>query len=79
MQRLPVDSSTIATMGYDPETRVLEMEFRDTGDVYRSFDVPPEEYEAFLQAESKGTYLNKVFKPRGYRYLRIETERKQAS
>jgi len=55
------------------------MEFRDTGDVYRSFDVPPEEYEAFLQAESKGTYLNKVFKPRGYRYLRIETERKQAS
>jgi hypothetical protein len=58
-------------MGYDPEARVLEMEFRDTGDVYRSFDVPPEEYEAFLRAESKGTYLNKVFKPRGYRYVRL--------
>jgi KTSC domain len=37
--------------------------------VYRYFDVPTEEYAAFMAAESKGTYLNQVFKPRGYRYL----------
>jgi hypothetical protein len=76
MQRLPVDSSSIATIGYDPEERILELEFRQTGDVYQYFDVPSEEYEAFLQAESKGTYLNKEFKLRGYRYTRVEMQRK---
>jgi len=30
--------------------------------------VPPEEHAAFMAAESKGTYLNEVFKPKGYRY-----------
>jgi hypothetical protein len=49
--------------------RELEIEFRASGDVYRYFDVPGEEYAAFMAAESKGTYLNQVFKPREYRYL----------
>jgi hypothetical protein len=77
MRRLPVDSSSIATMGYDPEERILELEFRQTGEVYQYFDVPPEEYRAFLQAESKGTYLNQKFKRRGYRYARVEGQRKR--
>jgi hypothetical protein len=37
--------------------------------VYRYFDVPEEEYVAFMAAESKGTYLNQVFKPQGYRFF----------
>jgi hypothetical protein len=45
------------------------MKFRASGDVYRYFDVPGEEYAAFMAAESKGTYLNQVFKPREYRYV----------
>jgi hypothetical protein len=43
--------------------------FRASGDVYLYFDVPGEEYRAFMAAESKGTYLNQVFKPREYRYI----------
>ena len=35
--------------------------------MYRYFDVPPEDYAAFMAANSKGTYLNEVFKPRSYR------------
>jgi len=69
MERIPVDSSSIASIGY--EDHVLEVEFRQTGEIYRYFDVPHEEYAAFLAAESKGTYLNQVFKGRGYRYIRI--------
>jgi hypothetical protein len=69
MQREPVDSTIIATMGYAPTERILELEFRETGDICDYFEVPPEEYAAFLSAESKGTYLNQVFKLRGYRYL----------
>ena len=34
--------------------RELEVKFRASGDVYRYFDVPGEEYAAFLAAESKG-------------------------
>jgi hypothetical protein len=77
MQRLPVDSSSIATIGYDLEQRILELEFRESGEIYQYFDVPQQEYDAFLQAESKGTHLNKEFKPRGYRYARVEVQQKQ--
>jgi hypothetical protein len=69
MQRIPIRSTSIASLGYSPMKRELEIKFRDTGDVYRYFDVPAEEYVAFLAAESKGTYLNQVFKPREYRYF----------
>ena len=77
MQRVTVESSSIATIGYNPEQQIMELEFRQTGEVYQYFDVPPEEYGAFLQAESKGTYLNQEFKLRGYRYVRVEVKRKQ--
>jgi hypothetical protein len=69
MRRIPVPSTSIASIGYVPKNRELEIEFRASGDVYRYFDVPTEEYAAFMAAESKGIYLNQVFKPRGYRYL----------
>ncbi len=68
MRRLPVNSTTIASVGYDPATRELAIEFRHTRDLYLYFDVPPEEYSAFMAAESKGSYLNQVFKPHAYRY-----------
>ena len=71
MQRIPVDSSSIATIGYAPQDRVLEVEFRHSGEIYRYFDVTDKQHTAFLAAESKGTYLNQVFKTRGYRYIRI--------
>jgi len=64
-----VDSTVIASLGYDPCRRELEIEYRESGEVYRYFEVPGREYTSFLAAESKGTYLNQVFKPRGYRYL----------
>ena len=59
-------------MGYDADRLELEIEFRQTGDVYLYFDVPAEEYRDFMAADSKGTYLNQVFKPRGYRYVVIK-------
>jgi hypothetical protein len=76
MQRVPVDSSSIASIGYAPQERSLELEFRQSGEVYQYFDVPAEEHAAFLAAESKGTYLNQQFKPRGYRYQRVRSRQK---
>jgi hypothetical protein len=42
-----------------------------SGEVYQYFDVPAAEYTAFLAADSKGTYLNRQFKTRQYRYQRV--------
>ena len=72
-----MDSSTIVSMGYDPTWRMMEIEFRETGDIYLYFDVPAEEYEAFRQAPSKGTYLNQQFKKGGYRYERVPREARE--
>jgi hypothetical protein len=56
--RIPVRSSVIATVGYDPETAVLEVEFR-SGDLYRYFAVPPSVHTALLEADSPGAYFNR--------------------
>jgi len=71
MLREPIESSVVASMGYEAKQQILEIEFRN-GDIYTYFEVPEEEYLAFHSAESKGTYLNSVFKSRGYRYLQIK-------
>jgi hypothetical protein len=71
MRRVSVASTSIAWIGYEVENRVLEIEFRESGEVYRYFDVPPSDYEAFLQAPSKGSYLNQTLKTNGYSYERV--------
>jgi hypothetical protein len=72
MQRVSVDSSSIAAVGYDPEERILEIEFRESGQIYHYFEVPAADYIAFLSADSKGRYLNQEFKPRGYYYVLVK-------
>ena len=66
-----MDSTSILSMGYNQRRRVLEIEFRESGDVYRYFDVSPAEHAEFLAAKSKGTYLNQVFKSKGHRFVAI--------
>jgi len=62
MERDAVHSEAIASIGYDPPSRVLEVEFAGGG-IYRYFDVPPEVYERFLQADSKGRFITCCIKP----------------
>jgi hypothetical protein len=76
MRRNPVRSTSIASIGYLPKERRLEIKFRASGEVYRYFDVPAEECVAFMAAESKGTYLNQLFKPREYRYVVVSESKK---
>ncbi|HEX4067640.1 MAG TPA: KTSC domain-containing protein [Acidobacteriaceae bacterium] len=69
MRRQSVDSETITSIGYLPDRCELEIEFRKSGDVYRYFGVAAEEYAEFMTAESKGAYLNRVFKEKRHRYI----------
>jgi len=71
-----VDSTGIVSIGYQPRQAILEIEFRPSGDIYRYFGVSAAEYAEFLAAESKGTYLNTVFKSKGHRYKIVKTTRR---
>jgi hypothetical protein len=67
MLRSSVQSSHIATVGYDEEQQILEIVFTD-GRVYHYLEVPPERALSLLRAESKGRFLNSEIKPNfGYR------------
>jgi inosine/xanthosine triphosphate pyrophosphatase family protein len=70
MQRLPVESSDIVSIGYDPETRLLEVEF-NAGRIYQYREVEPDIYEHFIRAESYGRYFYSSINGR-YRYSRID-------
>lgn len=69
MQRLPVESSDIISVGYDPTERLLEVEFHG-GRVYHYRDVEPDIYAQFLRAESHGTFFFAHINGR-YRYQRV--------
>ncbi|HEU4325890.1 MAG TPA: KTSC domain-containing protein [Roseiflexaceae bacterium] len=69
MERQPVDSRGLREVGYDPQRRELEVQFRDRK-VYRYSEVPEEVYRALLAADSKGRYFNEQIKER-YGYLRV--------
>jgi hypothetical protein len=71
MTRQPVESTSIATMGYDPSQAVLEIEFRKSRNVYRYYSVPETEFRALLDSNSKGSYFNAHIQKADYRRERL--------
>lgn len=69
MNRTPVSSSSVASVGYDAHTMTLEVEFT-SGSVYQYFDVPESEHQALVSASSVGGYLNRIIKT-SYRYAQV--------
>ncbi len=58
MERQPVFSRTIAALGYDAETRILEVEYA-TGTIYRYYDVPATVHADLMRAERMGEFLRR--------------------
>ena len=56
MQRQPVQSSDIKSVGYDEATMIMEVEFH-TGSIYQYSRVPLIEYQKLMTANSKGEYF----------------------
>jgi len=63
MERTPVESSVIASVGYDSATFELEIEFKN-GRSYRYSQVPAAAYRLLLRAPSIGGYVNREIIPR---------------
>ncbi len=57
MERQAVSSSNLVSIGYDPNSETLEVEFNG-GAIYRYFNVPSFEYERLMAASSHGIYFN---------------------
>jgi len=67
MVRRQVVSSNIKSVGYDPDSRTLEIEFL-SGAVYQYSNVNQELYENMMKAPSVCRYLNAFIKPRPEAY-----------
>ncbi|MBD5603594.1 MAG: KTSC domain-containing protein [Candidatus Eremiobacteraeota bacterium] len=67
MPRTPVESSTIAAIGYDPQANVLEIQFKPdrhgNAPVWRYENVAPDEYDTLTHAESIGRAFAVLIKP----------------
>ena len=70
MNRDPVSSSDIRSVGYDSDSLMLEVEFL-SGAVYQYANVPAAVYHGLLAAPSKGRYFNQFIRKGGYVCTRI--------
>jgi len=61
MDREPVSSSNLASVGYDPASETLEIEFNN-GRVYQYYNVPPFMHERMMEAPSIGSFFNAEIK-----------------
>ena len=65
----PLESKLLTSAAYGAENRMLYLRFR-SGDVYRYFDFPAQQYQQFLAAESQGRYFLANIRNQ-FRYERI--------
>jgi KTSC domain len=63
MHRTAVESTTLATVGYDKTHKLLLLAFRSRA-TYQYFGVPAELHQALLDAPSKGSYFNRFVRGR---------------
>jgi hypothetical protein len=70
VNRKPVSSSNLSSVGYDSDSKILEIEFNDHS-VYRYYDVPSSIYEQLMSAASHGKYFHRNVKEH-FRYEQIE-------
>jgi hypothetical protein len=61
MFREPVVSTSIASVGFDADNEMLEVQFV-SGSIYRYREVEEDVYDRFLAASSKGSFFNEHIK-----------------
>lgn len=70
MNRTPVSSSNLKSVGYDESSKTLEVEFLN-GTVYQYSGVPASVYQGLMSASSHGSYLDQYVKKGGYSYRQV--------
>ena len=70
---VPVDSSVLKAAAYLTRRRWFYLRFK-SGEIYRYFDFPAQQYRDFLAVESKGTYFGKYIRNH-FQYERLPRSR----
>ena len=70
MDRQYVDSTLATSVGYDPSTSILEIEFKSTGAVWQYYDVPESVFNEMMNG-SIGKYFHANIKGQ-YREAQVE-------
>lgn len=70
MERQHVSSSNLKSVGYNPETKTLEVEFLNGG-LYQYYNIPESIYNGLMAASSHGSYFNQYVKKGGYTYKKL--------
>ena len=63
MIRHPVQSSNLRSVGYDPDSKNLEVEFKE-GRIYSYNNVPKDIFEGLINAASKGKFFSHYIRDR---------------
>ncbi|MBA5268822.1 KTSC domain-containing protein [Enterococcus hirae] len=71
MERGYVDSSNLASVGFDNEQSILEVEFKKDGAIWQYYDVEDSVYYELMAADSIGSYFYHNIRVRGYQAVRI--------
>jgi len=70
MRWAALESQMLSAAAYDDSKQILYLRFRNTGDVYRYFELPAAVYQAFLTAESMGRFFRSHIRDH-FRYERM--------
>ncbi|MBX9825358.1 MAG: KTSC domain-containing protein [Xanthobacteraceae bacterium] len=62
MNRVPVRSSNIESVGYDAASETLEVQFRSSGGIYQYGAVPAATHARFMSAPSKGKFFDQYIR-----------------
>jgi hypothetical protein len=63
VERQPVKSRILRSVGYDDRTKILEIEFH-TGLVYQYSGVPPKVFADLMHSEESGKYFSEKVRPK---------------
>lgn len=69
MEREMVESKTVLSIGYEPTSSTLEVEFK-SGGVYQYYNVPEPIYQQLMASDSKGKFMHAYIKP-AYPFSRV--------
>lgn len=63
MNMIPVNSSAISSIGYDPISKGMKVMFKQ-GKTYDFCNVPQHIFDSFISSTSKGIYYNSYIRDR---------------
>lgn len=76
MKRQPVASSMLRSVGYEPASETLEVEFTH-GAIFQYFGVPEDVFHVLMTAPSMGQYFNDEVRDGGYDYIPVSGRRRR--